>query len=90
MDTTHISIRNLTEDFVDQHLDKCIETYGVCKCERCRADALNHLPPHYVASDVGEAMVRHEAQTTQGIADIVAAVVAGIRVVTGKPRHSLK
>lgn len=86
-----ITVKNLSEDFVDQYLDKCIESYDVCGCERCRADirayALNHLPPHYVASVVGEAMVRHEAQTTQGIADIVAAIVEGIRVVAEKPRH---
>lgn len=91
METQHITVKNLSEDFVDMHLDKCIEGSDVCKCERCRADirayALNHLPPHYVATDVGEAMVRHEAQTTQGIADIVAAIVAAIRVVSKMPRH---
>ncbi|WP_082989387.1 late competence development ComFB family protein [Christensenella intestinihominis] len=88
---TKIKIKNLTEDFVDQHLDHCIESYGTCNCARCRADirayALNHLPPHYVASEIGDAMVRHDAQTTQGIADIVAAIVEGIRVVANNPHH---
>lgn len=85
------TVKNLTEDFVNQYIDDCMKEQEMCVCGRCRADAfayaLNHLPPHYVVSGVGEAMVRHDAQTTQGIADIVSAVTEAVRIVKGSPNH---
>ena len=86
-----IAIRNLNEDFVELYVDECMEKRGMCTCEICTADvraiALNQLPPHYVSTDVGDAMVRHVAQTTQGQADILAAIMEGVKVVEDNPRH---
>ncbi len=86
-----IAVKNLTEDFVNQYIDVCMREQEMCVCGRCRADvfalSLNNLPPHYVVSGVGEAMVRHDAQTTQGIADIVGAITAAIKIVKDNPHH---
>ncbi len=84
-------LKNMSEELVDLYLDECIEKSGMCKCPTCRIDvmihALNHMPPRYVATSVGEAMVRHAAQNTQGVADILTAIINAINVVREHPRH---
>ncbi len=87
-----IIVRNITEDFVEMYLDGCMEGQDMCTCPKCRADvlalSLNRLAPHYVVSVAGEAMVRHSAQTTQGMADIVSAIAGAVKIVKSNPDHA--
>ncbi len=82
---------NLTEDLVEIHIKGCIERADMCKCERCLADvrayALNQLPPHYVVTDLGDAYVRVNAMSVQSQADILTAIMSGIKMVMQNPRH---
>lgn len=84
--------RNVMEDMVDFFLEDCIEKSGVCKCERCREDirafALNQLPPKYVVTTTGNAFVRLSAMSTQSQADLITAIMNGIRQVQASPRHA--
>ena len=63
----------------------------MCRCDKCRADvwaySLNHLQPHYVVTDVGEAFVRTDAMSTQFQANILTAIMNGIAIVKKNPRH---
>ncbi len=84
-------LKNLMEDFVDRYVDEYMQCEGMCMCERCQADvrahALNRLAPRYIVSSVGEVMVRNDAQSSQGMADIVAAIAEAIKLVKDHPRH---
>lgn len=85
-------IKNVSEDLIDMELDRCISSIeGMCTCERCRADvkafALNHFPPHYVVTDMGEALVRASMLSNQFEADIITAIMSAVMVVKSKPRH---
>lgn len=83
--------KNLMEELVDMLLDDYMKEVGMCMCDQCREDvkafALNNLPPRYVVSTIGGIFVRVNAMTTQSQADIATAIMKGIRIVNGNPRH---
>lgn len=82
---------NVSEDLIDMFLDDCMKKSDVCTCERCRADvralALNLFPPHYVVTEVGDALVRATSLSFQCQADIITAILEGIAIVSKSPRH---
>lgn len=84
-------LRNISEELVDMHLNTCIKSSNMCKCARCRADvrafALNNFPPHYVVTDFGEAMTKTLSLSVQFQADIITAIMRGVKLVSEKPRH---
>ena len=86
-----IEYRNLMEDIVLQNLDTVMEAEGGCTCEACKADvvayALNHLPPHYVATDRGRLMVKLKSYEIQARADVLSAVSEAAVMVAKRPRH---
>lgn len=86
-----IEYRNLMEDIVLQNLDTVMEAEGGCTCEACKADVvaytLNHLPPHYVATDHGRLMVKLKSYELQSRADVVAAISEAAVMVAKSPRH---
>jgi len=86
--------KNLMEEVVDILLDDCVERARACVCAQCRGDirayALNHLPPKYVVSTRGDIFSRVNAVASQSKADIITAIMQGIRVVTENPRHESK
>ena len=83
--------RNVSEELVDMYLDGCIAKSDMCKCPRCRADvrafALNNFPPRYVVTDFGEVLTKVMTLSVQFQADIITAVMKGIRTVKDKPKH---
>lgn len=83
--------RNLMEEVVDNLLDECIKKAGACSCTQCRADirayALNHLPPKYVVSTRGNIFSRVNTIASQSRADIITAILQGIKLLSDKPRH---
>ena len=84
-------LRNVSEDLVEMHLDECMVKSDMCTCERCRADvkafALNAIPPHYVVTDFGDALMRAQALSVQFSVDILTAIMKGVVIVKGGPRH---
>ena len=84
-------VRNVSEDIVDIYLDSCIKSADVCGCARCKADikayALNKFPPHYVVTELGDAITRTKTLSTQFQADIITAIMHGILLVKQNPRH---
>ena len=51
------------------------------------AYALNHLPPHYVATDRGRLMVKLKSYEIQARADVLSAVSEAAVMVAKSPRH---
>jgi len=85
-------LRNVSEELVEMHLDDCIKKSDMCTCGRCRADvkayALNALPPHYVVTDFGDALMRAQALSVQFSVDILTAIMKGVVLVKKGPRHN--
>lgn len=83
-------LHNVSEDLVDMFLEDCMKTVDMCRCERCRTDvrayALNHFSPHYVVTDMGDALTRAMSLSNQFQADIITAIMQGIMIVKGNPR----
>ena len=84
-------VKNVSEDLVDMYLEGCIKSFDMCSCARCYADvrafALNNFPPHYVVTDLGEALVLANVMSTQFEADIITAITNAIVKVKSSPRH---
>lgn len=86
-----IALKNLSEDLILFYLDDCIKKTDICKCDRCRTDvlayALNKFPAHYVVTTMGDLFVRAKAMTVQAQADIITAIMLGVKTVADNPRH---
>ena len=84
-------VRNVSEDLIEMHLSESIRKSGTCDCARCRADikafALNIFPPHYVVTDLGDALTRANALSVQFRVDVMTAIMKGIVIVKASPRH---
>lgn len=84
-------VRNIMEELVDSKVDEFMEGTEMCRCPQCRADvlalALNKLPPKYIATTSGDVFTRVAASTTQFQADIIAAIVQAVDLVSKNPRH---
>ncbi|MGI6175365.1 MAG: late competence development ComFB family protein [Christensenellales bacterium] len=83
--------KNIAEDLIDMYLDQCMRKASMCQCIRCRADvrayALNHFPAYYAVTTLGDLIVRTKILSTQSQADILTAIMKGIKVVSDNPRH---
>lgn len=87
-----VEYHNLMEDIVLQHVDAMMESSGGCCCDICKSDVialtLNHLPPHYVASDMGRLMIKLRSYEFQFHTDVIAALSEAVELVCKKPRHN--
>jgi competence protein ComFB len=86
-----IIVANVMEEMVHLHMDDCVSTTEMCKCERCVLDvyalALNMLNHHYVAAFQCDLIFKARAMTIMGKGEIIAAITQAIVIVKGKPRH---
>lgn len=84
-------LKNVSVDIVTKLVDEQIPEAGMCCCDKCRLDvmalALNHLPPTYVVTDIGELFAAIDATYQQHQTDALSAVINAIRTVRGAPRH---
>lgn len=89
-------IRNYIELAVEEMADEVIRKYAeknpeTCTCPRCRLDimalALNNLPTRYVVTDEGGIFTKVAMELIGGRAQVVAAILNGIKVVSANPRH---
>ena len=85
-------IKNNMESFVLQNLDKVLDQFPeCCRCEQCRNDivvwALNHLPPKYVNSKMGDVYTRLDSYWGQDDAEIIMTIAKAVEIVSKHPRH---
>jgi competence protein ComFB len=83
---------NMMEQVVDLRLMELMHKSEMCTCGRCCADVraivLNSLPPKYVVTRVGEAMLQFELLTPQMQAIVVSEIMIAIEKVSRNPRHN--
>lgn len=83
---------NVMQILVDEKADKYMEMFGLCQCERCKADvrayALNHLPPKYVFMGRNEMVPRLTVYEIKYSSDLVAQLLNACRIVMETPHHA--
>jgi len=77
-------VKSIVENYLQNHRE-------LCDCDRCKMDmmalTLNTLPPRYVVTPLGEAVVNVDLQGIQSGADVMMALMRSIEIVKKKPRH---
>lgn len=87
-------LKNMTEVLVEQKLDSMLTSgnYHGCTCQQCREDimafTLNHLPAHYVSTDVGALYSKANHYATGADFDILKELARAMQVVERSPRHN--
>ena len=83
--------RNIMEDLVEEFYDDIKGKHTCCTCDQCRSDiiafALNQLQPQYAVTSTGASISKAANLRRQHTADIQAALMRAIRVVSESPRH---
>ncbi len=83
---------NVMQILVDEKADKYMEMFGLCQCERCKADvrayALNHPPPKYVFMGRNEMVPRLTVYESKYSSDLVAQLLNACRIVMETPHHA--
>jgi len=86
-----LQLKNTIEPLVSAKLDDIMEKCECCKCEKCRMDilsyALNKLPAKYVVTFSGSVYAKLESCYLQNETDVLAAIMAGIKLVKANPKH---
>ena len=86
-----VKLKNMMESLVLIKLDEVIDKLGCCKCEKCRMDiasnALNRLPPKYVATVEGEVYSKLATLSVQYETDMLNALFQAAKIVGDHPRH---
>lgn len=90
-----MQIKNNMERFVQDHLDQVLKLYpDCCSCDQCRRDiaalALNHLPPKYTSSKMGDIYTRLDSYSGQEKAEIIKEIAKAVQIVSGNPRHHME
>ena len=80
------------QTLVDEKADKYMEMFGICLCDRCKADVraytLNHLPPKYVLLGPREIVPRLTVYENKYSSDIVAQLINACKIVMNTPHHT--
>ena len=83
---------NVMQILVDEKADKYMQMFGLCCCDRCKADvrayALNRLPPKYVFMGKSEMVPRLTVYENKYSSDIVAQLLNACRVIMETPHHT--
>jgi len=90
-----MKVKNIVENLVWESLDGVlVSKAGACQCEKCRADiaafALNHLPPKYVVTDMGETIARAGSLDNKVRIAVLVALAEAVELVSSNPRHEVK
>lgn len=79
---------NIMENLIPKYIDQAIRRFNACSCDRCRcevaAQALNNIPPKYVAVNPKTLDTECDAATTKVIMD---ALVNAVIYVRSHPKH---
>lgn len=89
------SYENYIERIVREELDNSFkDDKTLCRCENCYQDimtlTLNHLPPMYVASNIGHIMTMFNLTKDQLHAQVIVELTRSIEQVRKNPRHEPK
>ena len=91
-DDTGFTYINVMQTLVDEKADKYMEMFGICLCDRCKADVraytLNHLPPKYVLLGPREIVPRLTVYENKYSSDIVAQLINACKIVMNTPHHT--
>jgi competence protein ComFB len=86
-----IFLKNYVEELVSNTLDKLSKEGDFCTCPRCRLDimayALNHIPPKYAVTQLGEVYTKISYLEQQLEVDVTIALVEAIKIVSKNLRH---
>ncbi|MBN2898539.1 MAG: late competence development ComFB family protein [Clostridia bacterium] len=87
-----MEVTNFMERVVERKLIEMLDQFPeLCRCEECMADikalALNHLTPHYVATEKGELYTKLDSVKVQSEVDVTRAIIEAIKIVEQKPHH---
>jgi competence protein ComFB len=85
-------VKNCMEAFVYEAIENMLDSYpGICTCEQCQKDiaayALNHLPPKYIRTNIGDIYTRLDLYDKSQYTQIMRAVAQAIEVVSKNPHH---
>lgn len=85
-------MQNVLEHFVWEQLDTVLDRHpDACRCEKCKADivayTLNHLKPHYVASEKGALLARAQSLDSAFQTELLVELAAAVKLVAEHPRH---
>lgn len=89
-----MEVTNYMERVVEKEMKQVLDKFPeLCKCEECLADikalTLNHLVPHYVATEKGELYTKLDSVKVQNEVDVTAAIIEAIKIVKQKPHHHI-
>ena len=90
-----MQVTNFMERVVENKMNEILDKFPeLCKCSECLADikalALNHLEPHYVATEKGELFTKLDSVKVQSEVDVTAAIIEAIEIVKKKPHHHME
>ena len=90
-----MDVINFMERVVERQMQEMLDEFPeLCKCDECLADikalALNHLTPHYVATEKGELFTKLDSVKVQSEVDVTRAIIEAIKIVEKKPHHHLE
>lgn len=82
---------NVVEEITAAMLTDVMDRFGLCKCEKCKADvmaiALNDLTPKYVGTYRGQLFVKLAGYEKQYSTDVLSALTKACIHVKSNPRH---
>jgi competence protein ComFB len=90
-----MEVTNYMERLVERELKQLLKDFPeLCTCDECLADikalALNHLEPHYIATEKGELYTKLDSEKVQSEVDVIKVIVEAIDIVKQKPHHHLE
>lgn len=87
-----MKIHNYLEETARDELENLlIDIKNVCKCEKCKLDAiamaLNRLPAQYVVTEKGRIYTKLKELNIQTRADIIIALTKAVLHISKNPQH---
>lgn len=82
---------NIAEELVRRKVREIMETYDICKCDKCFLDTcaivLNTTDPLYVTTEKGSLFSMLDATHYQFKTDLTVSVLQALKVVKDRPHH---
>lgn len=88
----HITYINVMQALVEDKVDKYMERFGMCTCERCRTDVvaltLTNLPAKYIVVQAGDSVPMLSIYDGRYAAAVTAQLMSACQQVSQHPRHT--
>lgn len=90
--SSHITYLNVMQALVEDKVDKYMERFHMCQCERCRTDVialtLTSLPAKYIVVPESEGVPMLTIYESRYSAAVIAQLMSACQKVSEHPRHS--